>query len=155
MKIEIPGYKSVVLKHIVFDYNGTLAKDGKIKKRIKDTLKKLSKKYKLYVITADTFGTVEDELKGSGISVVVLKSKNHTKEKRKFIKSLKAKRCAAVGNGNNDKEMLKEANISIAVINEEGCSKEALLASDIVCKDIKDALELFLYPKRLVATLRR
>jgi soluble P-type ATPase len=38
---------------------------------------------------------------------------------------------------------------------DEGCAKETLLSSDIVCKNIVSAMELLLKPKRLIATLRR
>ncbi len=155
MKITIPGFRELNIKNLIFDYNGTLAKDGKINKKIKKRLEKLGKNFNIFVITADTFGTVKEELKGVDLEILILKSKNHTKEKEKFVKNLNPKVSVAIGNGNNDALMLKIASISIAVIEEEGCSKDALINSDIVCKDIKDAMDLFLNPKRLVATLRR
>ncbi len=155
MKITIPGFKELNIKNLIFDYNGTLAKDGKIDKKIKKRIEKLDKNFNIFVITADTFGTVKEELKGVDLEILILKSKNHTKEKEKFVKNLNPKVSVAIGNGNNDALMLKIASISIAVIEEEGCSKDALINSDIVCKDIKDAMDLFLNPKRLVATLRR
>ncbi|MEE8597171.1 MAG: hypothetical protein V3T09_05115 [bacterium] len=51
--------------------------------------------------------------------------------------------------------MLKSASIGIAILGEEGCSTDALLSADIMCKDISDALSAFIYPKRLIATLRK
>ncbi|MDK2854315.1 MAG: hypothetical protein PWQ92_1209 [Thermococcaceae archaeon] len=59
-----------------------------------------------------------------------------------------------VGNGNNDVRMLENAELAICVIGDEGASVEALLASDIVVKDVKDAINLLLNEKRLIATLR-
>jgi soluble P-type ATPase len=50
--------------------------------------------------------------------------------------------------------MVKEAALGIAVIEKEGAAVETLLAADIVCGNILDALELLLNPKRLIATLR-
>jgi len=41
------------------------------------------------------------------------------------------------------------------VMGDEGCSKETLLASDIVVKEIVSAMGMLLNPKRLIATLRR
>ena len=153
--LEIPGYKNIDIKNIVFDYNGTLAKDGQINNQTKNLLKEICSKYSVFVITADTFGTVKNELKEFDLKVKVLSSNDHTKEKMEFLSTLKKEITVAVGNGNNDKSMLENAIISIAVIGDEGCSKEALFASDIICKDIQSAIELLLHPKRLVATLRR
>ncbi len=153
--IKISGFKDIEIENIVFDYNGTLAKDGQISNEIKNLLKVICSKYNVYVITADTFGTVKEELKELDLEVKVLSSCDHTNEKMEFILSLGKEVTVAIGNGNNDKSMLKSAVISIAIIGDEGCSKEALFASSIICKDIKNVIELFLYPKRLVATLRK
>ena len=153
--LEIPGYKNLDIKNVVFDYNGTLAKDGQIDSKTKNLLKEVCLKFNVFVITADTFGTVKEELKELDLKVIVLSSKNHTKEKMEFVSQLGKDITVAIGNGNNDKMMLDTATLSIAIIGDEGCSKDALFASNIVCKDIKSAIELLLYPKRLVATLRR
>ncbi len=153
--LEIPGYKNLDIKNVVFDYNGTLAKDGQIDSKTKNLLKEVCSKFNVFVITADTFGTVKEELKEFDLKVIVLSSKNHTKEKMEFVSQLGKDITVAIGNGNNDKMMLDTATLSIAIIGDEGCSKDALFASNIVCKDIKSAMELLLYPKRLVATLRR
>ncbi len=145
----------IILAHILLDYNGTLAKDGILKDEVKVLLPDLSKQYKVHVITADTFGSVHEQLKGFDVVVKVLQSANHTLEKAEYVKSLDAKLCGAVGNGNNDAMMLQTAELAIALIGDEGCATQALMQSDIVCKSVKDALELFLYKKRLIATLRK
>ena len=142
------------IKHIVLDYNGTLAKDGILKEDAKRLLPLLAQQYTLHVITADTFGSVKKELKDFDLHVKVLQSNDHTLEKEAYIRTLHVKECAAVGNGNNDVRMLQEAAIGICLLGDEGCSTKTLLASDIVCKSLSEALELFLYPKRLIATLR-
>jgi len=41
------------------------------------------------------------------------------------------------------------------VIHEEGAAVKAILAADIICKDILHALRLLTSTKRLIATLRR
>lgn len=152
--IEIPNYKSIKLVHIVLDYNGTIAKDGVLKDEAKTILPLLTSKYKVHVITADTFGSVDNELKGFDVTVKVLQSENHTLEKANYVKSLNATTCAAIGNGNNDAQMIELAEIGITIIGDEGCSTKSMMKSDLVCKSISDGLELFLNTKRLIATLR-
>ena len=153
--IHIPSLKEINIKNILFDFNGTLAKNGKVGKKRKHLLQKICETYKVYVITADTFGSVQKELKDLNLEVIVLSSNNHTKEKKEFLKILGKENTIALGNGKNDAKMLKSAIVSIAILGDEGCAKETLLASDIVCKSIVDAMELLLYPKRLIATLRK
>jgi len=143
------------IKHIVLDYNGTIAKDGKLKEEVKDLLPFLVQKYTIHVITADTFGSVQKELQDFKLHVKVLESDNHTLEKKLFIDALTASECVAIGNGNNDTKMIETAAIGVAILGEEGCSTQSLLASDITCKNITDALELMLHTKRLIATLRK
>jgi len=144
----------ITIKHIVLDYNGTIAKDGILKDEVKKLLPLLAQKYTLHVITADTFGSVKKELKDFDLHVEVLQSNEHTLEKETYINKLNASECAAIGNGNNDIKMLQKAVLGICLIGDEGCSSKTLLASDIVCKSISEALELFIYSKRLKATLR-
>ena len=153
--IDIPNYKELTVEHIVLDYNGTLASGGRVQEKTKEILKKLCKEYKVYVITADTFGTVKEELKEFNLEVIVLKSNNHTQEKADFVKSLDATKTVAIGNGNNDRLMLQTAILSIAIIADEGCATKTLLVSDISCFDIVDALNLLLNKKALIATLRK
>ena len=153
MKLSIPNYNDIEINNLVLDYNGTIAYNGTLLTEVKELFPKLLKYFNLYVITADTFGSVKEELKDFNINIVVLKSDNHTQEKADFVKNLQ--NTLAIGNGNNDAQMLKEATLSIAIVGKEGCATKTLLNSQIVCHSIKDALELPLNPKQLVATLRR
>jgi soluble P-type ATPase len=153
--IEIPNYKSLAIAHIVCDYNGTIAKDGIVLPEIERLFAQLNEHYTLHVITADTFGSVKAQLEGYDVQIKVLSTDDHTKEKADFIASLGADRCAALGNGNNDTQMLQTAAVGIAILGNEGCSMEALLNADIVCRECGDALTLFLEPRRLTATLRK
>jgi len=153
--IDIPNFKTLKITHIVCDYNGTIATDGRLNPGVKALFILLSKNYKLHVITADTFGSVHKELENFPLTIKVLKSSDHTQEKADYIKSLDASKSVAIGNGNNDATMLKEASIGVGLIGEEGCASATLLNADLICKSIENALELFLYPKRLIATLRR
>ncbi len=155
MRIEIPNYRTVTITDIVCDYNGTIAKDGIVLPEIKEIFQRLSSDFTLYVITADTFGSVKAQLEGYGAQIKILTSSDHTQEKADFVASLSADHCAALGNGNNDCKMLKDAAIGIAVLGDEGCSRETMISADIMVQNSADALSLFLEPKRLIATLRR
>ena len=153
--IEIPGYKTLSIRHIVCDYNGTIAEDGRLCEGMGPLFKSLAETYSLHVVTADTFGSVAKELEDFDLHVKILTSLNHTEEKRDYILALGAEECAALGNGNNDELMLSSAALGIAIIGKEGCAAPTLGASDLIFQDVRDALELFLHPRRLVATLRR
>lgn len=153
--ITIPHYQTLVLRHVVLDYNGTLAKDGVLKEDAKVLLGALCDRFHVHVITSDTFGSVQTQMKGFDLNVTVLTTDNHTMEKAAYIYALGADACVSVGNGNNDADMLKDAALGIALLGDEGCSTKSLMNSNIVCKSIADALELLLNDKRLIATLRK
>ena len=152
--IDIPGFKMICCEHLVLDYNGTLAIDGKIKDGVKQALNLLAANVKVHVITADTFGKAKDELKDIKCEFVILNGKNHDRKKANYANNLVNENVIAIGNGRNDVLMLKNAAIGIAVVQKEGAASEALKNSDVICTDIMDALNLLINPKRLVATLR-
>ncbi len=155
IKVEIPGFGTLNLEHLVLDYNGTIALDGIFKKELVPYLSALAGDLTIHVLTADTFGTVREELLGVPVEVKVLESDDHTEEKAAFVHGLGSQNCVAVGNGNNDRAMLEVAALGIAVLGEEGCASSTLQAADILVPSIVRALELLLNTKRLVATLRR
>lgn len=152
--LNIPGWKELKIKHLVFDYNGTLAIDGKLLPGIGEKLEKLSEIFTLHVVTADTFGKAAQELAPFPCSLTILPREHQAEAKREFVKKLGAKQTAAVGNGRNDRLMLAEAALGIALLQAEGIALTTLSSADVVCKNAADALDLFLYPKRLTATLR-
>lgn len=80
MKIDIPNKESFELKNIVFDYNGTIAIDGKIIDGVSKNIDELSNLFDFYVITADTYGSVENELKNTNCKVITI-SKDKQDEK--------------------------------------------------------------------------
>ncbi|WP_175060295.1 HAD family hydrolase [Thermococcus sp. 2319x1] len=147
--MEIPNYGRVTAQTVIFDLNGTLGVEGKVREEIKELLRKLGEKYEIVVLSSDTFGNLEDEFKGMKIKIEKVKDGNE-----KLQKALKYEPYIGAGNGNNDVRMLENAELAICVIGEEGASVEALLASDIVVKDVRDAINLLLNEKRLTATLR-
>ncbi|WP_457597454.1 HAD family hydrolase [Hydrogenimonas sp.] len=155
MTIDIPGYKSLDIRYLVLDFNGTIAKDGEIAPDTLQRIRDLSALYEVHVVTADTFGSAAKALEDTQIKLEILTSSNHTEEKARYIDALGSHFCAAIGNGSNDMQMLSLAALGIAVAEAEGCSTRAILAADILCRNIDEALGLLRHPKRLTATLRR
>ena len=64
IEIDIPGYKIIQIKHLVLDFNGTLACDGEMLPGVKENLTMLSESIDIHVLTADTFGKVTSEMAG-------------------------------------------------------------------------------------------
>lgn len=154
IKVNIPGYEALEIEHVVLDYNGTLAVDGTLIPGAAERLVALSKRVSVRVVTADTFGKVRAQLDGFPIQVTVLPSENIHLAKLAFIRALGPEKTVAIGNGRNDREMLKHAALGICVCQREGCAVETLQAADILVTHIADALQLLEEPLRLVATLR-
>jgi P-type E1-E2 ATPase len=147
---------------ILLDLNGTIATDGKILDGVKERLKTLKEKgAKIYILSADTFGTLGEIAKELGVEGRKIdKTLYESEKKAKLMALLEFKKenpstfVVAIGNGNNDGLMLKAADLGICVIGDEGAYTETLLNSDIVVKDINDALDLLIKEKRLKATIR-
>jgi len=154
MEIEIFGVGTVSFKHIILDFNGTLAVSGVLKEGVREILEKLSKDFDIHVVTGDTFSSAKEQLKDLDVKTVIAPLINQSTFKLDYAKSIGLSNLVAIGNGKNDSLMLKYARLGICVIGQEGANIEAIQNSDIVVSDIISALELFVYPKRLVATLR-
>ncbi len=155
VELDIPEFGKVELKFLVMDYNGTLAVDGQLLPGVANRVRELAVMLQLFVVTADTFGTVQEQLKDLPVEVVVLQgSDGQSKAKEAFIRNLGAAQTAAIGNGRNDRLMLARARVGIAVVLREGASTATLASADIVSTEIEDALDMFLHPLRLKATLR-
>lgn len=154
IKIEIPGFGKLSLQHLVLDYNGTIARDGKLLAGVRDRLSSLSENLEVHIITADTFAVVQAEMKGVPCKIKILEHANEDIQKETFIRTLGAEHVVALGNGNNDKLMLKKARLSIAVMGYEGCAVSALHAADLAVADIIAGLDLLIAPLRCKATLR-
>jgi len=153
--LDIPGYDRLELEHFVTDFSGTLSEDGTLLADVKEKLNDLSEKLRIHVLTSDTFGKARDELTGVHCTLHVLEGADHTAQKERYVVQLGAEKVIALGNGNNDIRMLKAARVGIAVCLREGCSVEALIAAQLLVRSPIDAIDLFLFPKRLIATLRR
>jgi soluble P-type ATPase len=154
MDITIPGYGRLRLQHLVMDYNGTLAVDGRLVDGVRKALIALSEELSLHVITADTFGKAAAELDGIPCKLGLLPADDQHIRKKDYVAALGKEQTVSIGNGRNDQLMLKISALGIAVILAEGIAAETLLASDVVCTSIIDALDLLRNPLRLTATLR-
>lgn len=154
LEIAIPGYKDLHFEHLVLDYNGTLACDGKLLGGVRDRLAALSEKLKIHVLTADTFGQAKSGLRKVPCQLSILAVNDQAKAKLDYVQKLGPESAVCIGNGRNDRLMLREAQLGIAVILGEGAATETQDAADLVCTDICTALDLLLNPMRLVATLR-
>jgi P-type E1-E2 ATPase len=149
--ISLPGHRPILIKHLIFDFNGTLANNGILMSGAAERLEELSKYAQLHVLTSDTFETARGQLDGLPLAVQIVKT---GKEKAQFVTSIGARYCAVIGNGTNDMAMFKRAALSVAVVGPEGLSAPLLQKATLVVLDVVDALELFANPQKLVATLR-
>jgi soluble P-type ATPase len=154
LEINIPGYKILRFEHLVLDYNGTIACDGMLIDRVNDRLLTLSKDLKIHILTADTFEKAQSELVDIPCELSILPINDQDKAKFEYVQRLGLDLTVCIGNGRNDRLMLKDALLGIAVVLEEGAAIETLDAADLVCTNVCFALDLLLNPLRLVATLR-
>ncbi|ASJ13994.1 HAD family hydrolase [Thermococcus radiotolerans] len=147
--MQIPNYGEIRAQSILFDLNGTLGESGKVEEEVKHLLERLADKYTVVVLSADTFGTLEEEFRELPVRIERVSS---GAEKAEIAKGYEP--YIAVGNGNNDVAMLEGAELAFCVIGPEGATTDALLASDVVVRDVKDAIGMLLDERKLIATLR-
>jgi len=154
MKIEIPGYKTLELKYLVLDYNGTIAQDGNIPESVKERLRSLAQELEIYVLTADTHGTAKQMCEGLPVKIMTFPSDSAMYEKQRILSELGEEQCVAIGNGRNDILMCQAAQLSVAIVGIEGACSRLISETDVCVTSIEDGLDLLLLPKRLIATLR-
>ena len=154
IEIDIPGNKILQLEHLVLDYNGTIAFDGALIDGVKECLAELSQMLTVHVITADTFGSVKKAIEDIDCKLAVIPLDRQDVAKLEYVKNLGCEQTVSMGNGANDRLMLKASALGVAVIQGEGVAFETIASTDIVCTDILSALSLLTNPLRLIATLR-
>ena len=154
IEITVPDFGSLVVEHLVLDFNGTLAEDGILLPGVREALIGLSRRLKIHVVTGDTFGQAKRELGGIPCELVILESAGQAHAKAQYVERLNPDRTACIGNGRNDRLMLAKAALGVVVVQREGAAAESLMAAQVVCRSIVEALELLTEPLRLVATLR-
>ncbi|MBS1170989.1 MAG: hypothetical protein H6R01_1907 [Burkholderiaceae bacterium] len=152
--IDIPGFRRLQLEHLVLDFNGTLALDGRLLPGVAEALTVLSSSLQVHVITADTFGAAAGQVAGLPLALNVLLLQDQAQAKLDYVVGLGAESVVAIGNGRNDRQMLRGAAIGIALVQAEGGAAQTLASADVICTSILDALDLLRHTNRLRATLR-
>jgi soluble P-type ATPase len=154
LEIDIPGYQALRLQHLVLDYNGTLACDGTLLDGVRDRLHILAGTLHIHIVTADTFGKAQSQLVGVPCDLSILPGEDQAWRKLEYVQRLGLEVTVCVGNGRNDRLMLQEAGLGIAVVQSEGAAVQTVLAADVLAPGILVALDLLIHPLRLLATLR-
>ncbi len=154
LKIDVLGMGRLSLKYLATDFNGTLAVDGKLIPGVAARLDALSKKLMIHVVTSDTHDSARIELRDVNCKLHVVSGARQDFQKHLLIKELGADGTVSIGNGQNDRRMLKTARLGICIIEREGASAGAMAAADICVSSIADALDMLLHTDRLKATLR-
>jgi P-type E1-E2 ATPase len=154
ISVPVPGWGELSLEYLMVDFNGTAAIDGKLKKDVKDAIEKISRYIKVFIITADSYDSVDAEMATSNITFIKVNKNSSGDEKAKVVRELGPEKIVAIGNGSNDAAMLKEAALGIAVIGEEGCSTALIKEADLIVTDVVKAFGLIMHPERILATLR-
>jgi soluble P-type ATPase len=154
IEIDIPGCGELRLRFLVTDYNGTLACDGILIPEVIPLIKALSANLEIHVVTADTFGHAAKNLRILPVKLKILPPGSQDQGKADYLRQLGAQSVVCMGNGRNDLLMLRDSALGICVTEAEGSCIQTLQAADIFCRNVKDALNMLLNPKRLIATLR-
>ena len=116
LEINIPGHRILNLSHLILDYNGTIACDGRLLQGVKERLVDLSKTLNVHVVTADTFGSVRKALSDVSCHVEIIPIEDQAQAKLDYVQLLGLENCVCMGNGRNDRLMLKNAALGVAVV---------------------------------------
>ena len=153
IEIEIPGRETLRITAAVLDYNGTIARDGVLLPEAAERIHTLAELLPVYVLTADTYGTVQTQCEGLGVMVRTFPKAGAAAHKAAIVREL-GKGVFAMGNGFNDKEMFDAAELTVAVMEREGLCAALLSHADVMVTAPEDGLDLLLKSDRLRATLR-
>ncbi len=157
IQIKIPGFGDRHIRALVSDYTGTLSCSGTLISGVGERLVRLMNLLDIHVVTADSFGTAEEQLAGI-LKPHKLGEGAQDVAKEQYVTQLDPKHVAALGNGNNDRLMLqavkRAGGLAVAVDNGEGCAFDALQSCDLFIVGAINALDLLLHATRVKATLR-
>jgi soluble P-type ATPase len=151
LSFEIPGDRTIELTDLVLDVNGTLTNRGALIDGVRPRLLRLRSRCSIHLVSADTFGTLEDLASLLEVSATRVAS---GVEKLDFVNRRGADHCGVIGNGVNDAMALQAAALGVVVLGPEGMSPQALQEADVLCASITDALDLLDDPRALAATIR-
>jgi soluble P-type ATPase len=155
-EIDIPNYGKLIIKNVIFDLNGTIQFKGKISEAVVNKFEQLKEIYNVYLLSADIRGNLKELAEKLNVSYIKIIPKEITEAEAKNNELLKLNKdeTIAVGNGNNDALMLKNAVIGITVLGEEGATVKSILNSDVVVPNPISALDFLLDEKIMSGTLR-
>jgi soluble P-type ATPase len=155
-KFNIPHFGLFEIRNIIFDINGTLQFNGKISNKLVEKFRELKQHYNLYLISSDTRGNLNELAKQLDTKYVRINTADQTdaEAKNKELLKLGKENTAAIGNGNNDMLMLKNAALGILIIGSEGASSKSLMNADVIFTNPIDAINFLLDEKAIIATLR-
>jgi P-type E1-E2 ATPase len=155
IELNIPGRGQIQIEHLVSDVNGTLALDGHLLDGVAKVLISLMNRLEVHLLTADTHGQQDKIDQQLGLNAIRISPGGEAEAKAKYVRQLGPSSVIALGQGANDSGMLREAEIGICVLSEEGLAVESLNVADVVAPNIQAALALLDNPMRLVASLRQ
>ena len=155
-KIIIPYHGEITIKNVIFDINGTIQFKGQISEELVQKFEELKKFYNILLVSSDTRGNLKNIAKKLGVNFKKVNTQgiNDAEAKNNELKKLGKEVTVAVGNGNNDALMLKNAILGIAILGSEGASTRSILNSDVVFTDVINAIEFLLDEKTMISTLR-
>jgi len=151
--IPKPGQSDLEIEFILIDFEGTLASDRRVHPKAKDKINLLSKRTKIYILTAEEKERVEEVLRKVKAEIIYLTQGESSQKKLDLLRRLGPSRTVAIGNGMDDVSMVEEAGLGVCVLGKEGTSSEAMKKADVVFMNILDALDFLLKPLRQKATL--
>ena len=152
IRIDIPGRDILELHHLVLDYNGTIAVDGKLLPGLDSRLEKLSTHLDICVLTADTYGTVAQHCEELPVEVRTFPRPDAAGCKLEIVQSL-GPGVVCLGNGYNDCQMFDAADLAIAVLEGEGMYAGLLAHADLLVCSASEGLDLLLNIDRIRADL--
>lgn len=155
-EINIPNYGKFIIENVIFDLNGTLQLKGQISEEVVNKFEQLKDNYNVYIISADIRGNLKELANKLNVSFIKINPKETTEAEAKNNELIKLNKdkTIAVGNGNNDALMLKNAVIGITVLGNEGATVKSILNSDAVFPNPISVLDFLLDEKIMIGTLR-
>ncbi len=152
MRYNVPQGEEFEINTIILDLNGTLSVNGKIPAGAKERIRKLQRLgFRVILFSGDQRGTAGKICSNLGIELRLTPT---GREKEREMLKLDFKKCASIGNARIDLGTFKHAKLSIITLQAEGIHARAIEHADIIVPSINDALDLFLNPDSLCATLR-
>lgn len=154
--VDIPNYGKITLKNILLDLNGTIQFYGHISSKTRRSIKKLKKFFNIYLISADTRGNLKEIATKLSVNYIKIITNDTSEVEAKNLELMKLGKdlTVAIGNGNNDYLMLKNSVIGIVILGKEGAAVKSIMNSDLVLKNLNEAINFLLDEKIMIATLR-